>query len=627
MKSLAWSLLAAALGAVGTLAKQPNIVLIMTDDQDLVMDSVKHQKRLLEMIGGNGVTVTNHYTTVSQCCPSRGAMLRGQAAHNTNLTNVDAPGGNYDKWVLLGEDKDYLPYWLRSAGYKTEYIGKLLNGVTIFNYNKPAPRGWDNIDVLLDPYTYEFNNVVMSENGARPLSYPGYHQSDVIRAKALARLDYLTSLDQPFYLQLAPTSPHDQSQTGLPPTPLARYADDFADLEAPRNPNFNTADQSQQDKKPSWWKALPVLNETQIATGDDHYRHRVRSLLGIDDIIEDVVNKLAETGELENTYVIYTTDNGFHIGQHRDLGGKTSPYREDTNLPMYVRGPNIPAGSVSTIPSTHIDLAPTFLSIAGLSEDEWPPYLDGTSLLPQWEGTTSAAAAAAAGREILNVEYWGGSRLEAPGWVFEEGSRDNNSYKTLRIVDEAQSWLYSRWCTGDTELYNTTADPWELENLAGSSAPELQRVQQRLNALLMATKSCAGATCRNPWTAFDASPLPGVTSLAQALNASYDAYFGGFATVSFLACLQVQATWNEQPFFPPASVALQGAFREPVDTYETVGVRGMLLVPNNTAPAGGWEQRHVGLETIMKAARVLTDYELGVTNVSSRAVAATGLTM
>lgn len=150
-------------------ASRPNIVMVMTDDQDRRLGSMGYQTVLQDEIIAKGTEFTNHFGTVAQCCPARASVFRGQAAHNTNITHVNAPGGNYDKWVWSGEDKDYLPFWLKKAGYRTECksiknttprsrrmeqliinpdIGKFLNGITPGNYHV-TPKGWDHVDVLV----------------------------------------------------------------------------------------------------------------------------------------------------------------------------------------------------------------------------------------------------------------------------------------------------------------------------------------------------------------------------------------------------------------------------------------------------------------------------------------------
>lgn len=148
--------------------------------------------------------------------------------------------------------------------------------------------------------------------------------------------------------------------------------------------------------------------------------------------------------------VVYTSDNGYHIGTHRLFAGKSLPYIEDTNIPLIVRGPGVPAGATSKIASTHIDFAPTFLDIAQVAEADRPVWFDGRSMLGEWKHADSEVAAKGVDREIINVEFWGHLGNEITG-----GSYANNSYKTMRIVSEDSAWLYSQWCTGDTELYDT----------------------------------------------------------------------------------------------------------------------------------------------------------------------------
>ncbi|KAI0467011.1 alkaline-phosphatase-like protein [Xylaria cf. heliscus] len=167
----------------GLFGQRPNIVFIITDDQDLHLGSLDYQPVVRKLLAEKGTTFSQHYVTVAKCCPSRASLLRGQAGHNTNITEVSAPGGNYDKWLISGENDNYLPHWLVAAGYNADYIGKIMNGYNTANYAK-YPGGWTHTQTAVDDYTYQYNNVVMSLNGQTPISYAGYHQSDVIRAMA-----------------------------------------------------------------------------------------------------------------------------------------------------------------------------------------------------------------------------------------------------------------------------------------------------------------------------------------------------------------------------------------------------------------------------------------------------------
>lgn len=158
---------------------------------------------------------------------------------------------------------------------------------------------------------------------------------------------------------------------------------------------------------------------------------------------------------LTKVKVVYTTDNGFHLGNHRQLGGKGLPYVEDTNIPMIIRGPGIQSGVVSKSPSTHVDMAPTYLEIAGVTSEDQPPFLDGRSLLGEWKGASNTSIVAGiSGNEIINVEFWG-TISNSGGPDFEVRS-ETYAYKTIRIIGEKSGWLFSRWCDSNaTELYDT----------------------------------------------------------------------------------------------------------------------------------------------------------------------------
>ncbi|KAI6317820.1 hypothetical protein MCOR29_006172 [Pyricularia oryzae] len=588
--------LAYAALAVASDAKKPNIILIMSDDQDRRMGSTDFQPVLRRDIFEQGVQFINHFTNTAQCCPSRAGLLRGQVTHNTNNTHVIAPGGSYN----------------------------------VVNCNS-APKGWDHVDALLDPYTAYYNVPVMSQNGERPVYYKGFHSTDVVRIKALARLDGLLKQADPFYLQISPYSPHVQNDVNTA-TPLARHIDTLKGLRVPRQPNYNPADEFQAGIG-GWPRDLPLLNETMQNFTDYAYQRRAEALQGVDEIIEDVVAMLEANGQLDNTYVVYTSDNGYHLGQHRLPGGKALFYGEDTNLPFAVRGPGVPKNITSTIPGVHVDLAPTFLDIAGLPQADWPPFLDGQSILAQWKnptGDTGAGAGDGNSKETLAVEFWGSNTVEAPNGGELGAPFTNNTFKTVRILGDRQSWLYSVWCTGKAELYDTVADPYELVNLVGR--PEHAALEQRLNALLLVTKSCAEGTCRDPWSVFNAAQPYNVTTdptapadadkisnLAQALDPKYDAFFASFPRVAFKTCPQAQVVANEAPFYPAAAAQGLGlAHRRTMDSF-VVTSAGVAIADKNLY--GTPEQRNATLEQVYANARNLTDEEIAVPANGGAAVA------
>jgi hypothetical protein len=294
--------------------------------------------------------------------------------------------------------------------------------------------------------------------------------------------------------------------------------------------------------------------------------------------------------------------------------GKSLFYNEDTNLPFVVRGPGVPANVTSDIPSLHIDLAPTFLDIAGVAESDLPVFLDGRSVLPQWHDPTSASAAGAeAGqgnsKESINIEYWGRAGIEAPSGGQLGSPFDSTTYKTIRLLGAQQSWVYTVWCSGEKELYNTAADPYELINVV-DEANSTQLVN-RLNALLMVTKSCEQNSCRDPWSLL--TPAVGVelASLTQAMDVAHDDVFAAFEKVSFDTCLTIQSEANETPYFPPleqlAGGGLGRAYRNATDVIKPAGGRRTISTPNYYGTAA---QRHLTLADLEAVSRSLTDAEL-----------------
>lgn len=415
----------------------------------------------------------------------------------------------------------------------------------------------------------------------------------------------------------------------------------FPDAKAPKNPNFNPADEYQQ-KKGSWLRTLPLMNESAIDFADLTYRSRAQSLQGVDEIINDVVQMLEKKSIIDNTYstiyvpnlpsfrpvqnlvvsnhapciVVYTSDNGYHIGQNRAPAGKALSYAEDTNLPFAVRGPGIPKGAKSNQPSTHVDLAPTFLEITGLDKQKYPAFLDGTSLLDQWHNPlnrTRQELDRGAARETLNIEFWGLCTVEAPSMKAVGAPFLNNTYKSVRILGENNGWLFTKWCTGDTELYHTSTDKWELDNIAESEDPEHQRALTRLNAILMVTKSCEGGSCRDPWAVFELPHGKKLASFEEAMSPEYDSFFNGFPLVSFRECLQFQSAENEAPFYPPlpddGRYGLGRSHRHSTDNF--VETNDTLSITDDGF-YGTEEQRHAKLEDLYKEARELTDEELGM---------------
>lgn len=250
--------------------------------------------------------------------------------HNTNVTDVKPPYGGYPKVVSAGWNDNYLPLWMQDAGYNTYYVGKLWNTHTEDNYNKPYARGFNGSDFLLDPWTYRYYYARMTRNGAAPVAYDGNYSTDVISDKAAGFLDDALKHDRPWMLTVAPNAPHANGSFSPQrnatwfgePEYAPRHANLFKGVKAPRGASFN----KEIEGSVSWLQRLPELNQTMIDYIDHFQRCRLRALRAVDEMIERLVDKLEKAGELDNTYIFFSTDNGYHLGQHKMQPGKDCGY-------------------------------------------------------------------------------------------------------------------------------------------------------------------------------------------------------------------------------------------------------------------------------------------------------------
>ncbi|KAL4790322.1 Six-hairpin glycosidase-like protein [Aspergillus venezuelensis] len=502
---------------------RPNFLFVFTDDQDATMNSVDYMHQVTSRIRDQGIDFANHFVTTALCCPSRVSLWTGRQAHNTNVTDVSPPYGGYPKFVSQGFNEDWFPLWLQDAGYNTYYVGKLFNSHSVTTYNDSFVKGFNGSDFLLDPFTYSYWNPSYQRNHEPVKSYAGRYTTDVTEEKALGFLeDALDNPSRPFFLTIAPIAPHfDQEPSrasGLPPQapiPAPRHAHLFPDAKVPRVPSFNPVNQT----GPSWINQLSHQNQSVVDYEDYFYRQRLRSLQGVDEMVEKLLDRLEASGQANNTYVIYSSDNGFHIGHHRLPPGKCTSYDEDTRVPFFVRGPGITPGSVETQVSTHIDFAPTVFELLDL------PLRDDFDGTPMRLRDDSAAVP----HEHVTVEYWGSAVLE--GNYANLSTMPNNTYKTARIVSEEHNLFYAVWCTGDHELYDLKADPYQINNIYTSNPSTFT---SRLDALLLVLKSCAGSTCIEPWK--ELHPDGSVSTLSDALDSKYDEFYAQLPKVEYSVC-------------------------------------------------------------------------------------------
>lgn len=293
---------------------------------------------------------------------------------------------------------------------------------------------------------------------------------------------------------------------------------------------------------PSYLHSIPEWNQTVIEYYDEYYRLRLAALAAVDDLVISVMDAAAKLDLLNNTYFIYTSDNGYHIGQHRIPAGKSCGYEEDINVPFIIRGPGITKNSVYNAPTSHTDIAPTIFSLANIPlRDDF----DGQTMpvLPS-ENDQGYNFLTKPKQEHVNVEFWGSQLPEGKYGrdLINAMVGSNNTCKAVRLVSDQFDYYYAVWCTGERELYDMKRDKWQMTNLAfadltlapSSSEMDLWKVQQRLDTLLMVLKTCKGDTCRNPWKTMH--PDGSAQSLGDAMKTQYDNCYLQQERVKFSRC-------------------------------------------------------------------------------------------
>src|SRR6185295_15787103 len=310
-------------------APHPNIILILTDDQDL--GSLEHMPRTRNLLGRQGMTFIQHVVPLSLCCPSRASILTGLYPHNHKVYTNFPPDGGYERFDELGHEEKTLATALQAAGYRTALIGKYLNGYAGDEHPTYVPPGWDEWASPVQGSPYSAYRYTLNEKSTlvKYGSGPEAYMTDVLAGKATAFVRSAAEKGQPFFLYFATYAPH------KPSTPARRHAGLFPDLKAPRTPSFNEGDTRD---KPARLRRLQPLDAHQIATIDALYRKQMQSLQAVDEAAAALVKALQETGQLANTFIVFTSDNGFHMGQHRLQPGKYTPYETDVHVPLLVRG-------------------------------------------------------------------------------------------------------------------------------------------------------------------------------------------------------------------------------------------------------------------------------------------------
>ena len=533
MKSRAGLLIAAALvvaaaGVVGlhrpggsaqaaAAPPRPNIVVLETDDQTLAeMEVLPNVRRL---IGAEGVTFDNNFDSFSLCCPSRATFLTGQYSHNNGVRGNTLPQGGFEKL----DGTNTLAVWLQQSGYYTVHLGKYLNG---YGRRNPLeiPPGWTEWHGSVDPSTYRYYNYTLNENGVLTtycaVPQPSCYQTDVYRDKA-NEIIRRRAAEGPFVLWVAfladhSGNPRDPDDPPSLATPVAapRHKDRFAATPLPTPPNFNEADVSD---KPAAIRRRPLINARAHAAIQENWQQRRETLLAVDDAVASIVDTLRSTGELDNTLLIFTSDNGFFHGEHRVRNGKVLLYEESIHLPLLMRwtgNKSLPRNVRRKQLTMNVDDAETILDAAG--DTTRPGHIeDGISLL----------------------RYWRDGGLELGRDLLVDNTPGAGHFDAIR----SRNFLYAEYQNGDRELYDLQKDPYELQSQHANAAYD--GIKTALAARLKNLVTCAGASCRaRPAVAFTVARRGRCGTVATAVSGS------NVSSVTFMVNGRQAAADSRAPF-------------------------------------------------------------------------------
>jgi N-acetylglucosamine-6-sulfatase len=437
---------------------QPNILLILADDLDDRDSSIARMGALDSLVTERGVTLENAFVTQSLCCPSRASMLRGQYPHNTGVTSNAV--AEYHDFASSGQEASTFATWIQDAGYRTAYFGKYLNGYGTTR----IPDGWDRWFAASARATMQRFN----DQGTQVTYDPSrHHFEDLLREEALAWLGK-RDRSRPFLAVMATHAPH------MPATPAPRHSTLFTDARLPEPPSFNEDDLSDKNE---WVRQRPPLSRAEIDGMDLLYRDRLRAMEGVDEMLGAVLSELRREGELSNTYVFFTSDNGYHFGEHRFHQGKETSYEEDISVPMIVRGPGVARGAARRQIVLNQDLGPTFAEIAGART---PDFVDGRSFLPAL-GDSPPPGSQWRSAFLVNSP----NTDTTADWL---RSMSNNS------AVRTPHYEYIDYATGKSELYDMAKDPYQTHSLMANPPDDaLTQLRNQLGQL----RDCSGQGCKS----------------------------------------------------------------------------------------------------------------------------------
>ena len=423
---------------------RPNILLIMTDDQHV--ESLRVMDNLQSLLVDRGTSFTNNFCSWPICAPSRGTLLTGQYAHNHGVINSSptTAGGYKDL-----DGTNTLPVWLQRAGYHTAHLGKYVNGYGSVDPTE-IPPGWTDWHAAVNPPGHYLNRT-LNENGTL-VNYQGIYQTDQYAEKASDIVRRAAAGDQPFFAWINFFAPHGgqpreaddpPGATGnaIGPAVADRHRDFFADESLPYVASFNEADVSD---KPRHIRNRPLLSAAEQAAIRERYQQRLESLLAVDEAIGQILGTLEDTGQADNTLIVFTADNGYFQGEHRIALEKNELYDPATRVPLILRGPGIPAGATRAQLVSNIDLAPTFVQAAQAEANQTLPGRPLPQLARNPEVAQGRPILLERGPGELNAPGRRSTAIRTPGFQYTEnvsadGEREFELYDMRQDPDQLNS--------------------------------------------------------------------------------------------------------------------------------------------------------------------------------------------
>jgi len=489
-------------------AKQPNIILFLTDDQDVLLGGYTPMTQTKLLMNQKGATASNWYIHTPICCPSRGELLSGRYFHNIR-TEKDKGGCQKH----LDEDKvnnvTFAKY-LSDAGYTVGMFGKYLN-----NCPKEPQPGFD--EWFANGGGAYYKPTFYTNNGTWNGNKTDYTTS-VVGNRSIAWIQKVASESKPFMAFIAPKAPHG------PATPATWYSDSYPNVTAPRTPSFNVHGADHHHTVSKQHK----MDDDIISQVDDIYARRWRCLLSVDDMIAGVINAVEELGIIDNTYFFYTSDHGYQMGELQLACDKRNIYEFDVRIHMVMRGPGIRPNSVVNFIASNVDVGPTLVALAGAPQ---PATMDGRSFLsliidpnfprsslPQSVQDSLLAhdqyqtqyiadyGAPRAWRDAHFIEYYNVVNNGGCGMLKADGDIDDdtNNFIGLRVQNEEYgNILYSEFQTDKGvqvnfskpdfyEMYDMVKDPWQLHNIYNDTDPA---ITTKLHTWLHTVYACEGDAC------------------------------------------------------------------------------------------------------------------------------------